>query len=414
MTSLKLLAISFAYPPAASPRAIQVARLLKHLRTSTTLICAAYEDKDRIDQTLVQEVEAPPLRCIRVPLIRGGFDSLISRIAYRFDLPIIDKLPDQFRSWKPAVLAAVDQLVQQTDYAPDMIVTFGSPMSDHLIGLALKKRFNVPWLAHFSDPWADNPFLRYDSLTKRLNRDLERRVLRTADRLIFTSEETVKLVTSTHPSEVNEKARVLPHAYEPEAFHNASPRTESSTLVVRHLGDLYEPRTPRPLFAAVKRLFELEPDTLSGVKFELIGSQGYGHIEEAGSLPSDLVVKREPVRYLESLRLMSEANGLLVIDAPAETSVFLPSKLIDYVGAARPILGITPPGTSASLLERLGGWIANPSDTGAVAETLKRFISFLRNNADSDLPWGDAKTRKSFEAANVSEQFSEILLDVRR
>lgn len=411
---MKLLAISFAYPPAASPRAIQVARLLKHLRTSTTLICAAYEDKDRIDQTLAQEVEAPPLRCVRVPFTRGSLENLIGRIAYRFDLPIIDKLPDQFRSWKPAVLAAVEQLVNQTDYAPDMIVTFGSPMSDHLIGLALKQRFNVPWLAHFSDPWADNPFLRYDSLTKRLNRDLERRVLHTADRLIFTSEETVKLVTSTHPTEVNEKARVLPHAFEPEAFHNGSRRTEASTLVVRHLGDLYEPRTPRPLFAAVKRLFELEPTTLAGVRFELIGSQGYGHIEEAGSLPSDLVIKREPVRYLESLRLMSEADGLLVIDAPAETSVFLPSKLIDYVGAARPILGITPPGTSASLLERLGGWIANPSDIGAVAETLKRFISFLRNNADSDLPWGDARTRKSFEAANVSEKFSEMLLDVRR
>src|SRR6185369_4099804 len=141
ITSLKLLAISFAYPPAASPRAIQVARLLKHMRTSTTLICAAYEDKDRVDQTLVREVDAPPLRCVRVPFRRGGFESLIGRIGYRFDLPIIDKLPDQFRSWKPAVLAAVEQLVQQTDYAPDMIVTFGSPMSDHLIGLVLKQRF---------------------------------------------------------------------------------------------------------------------------------------------------------------------------------------------------------------------------------------------------------------------------------
>jgi hypothetical protein len=51
------------------------------------------------------------------------------------------------------------------------------------------------------------------------------------------------------------------------------------------------------------------------------------------------------VGYQESLKLMSEADALLVIDAPADQSVFLPSKLIDYIGAGRPI--------SASRLQEL-------------------------------------------------------------
>ena len=35
----KLLAISFSYPPKQEPRAIQVSRLLKHLKASTVLVC---------------------------------------------------------------------------------------------------------------------------------------------------------------------------------------------------------------------------------------------------------------------------------------------------------------------------------------------------------------------------------------
>lgn len=410
----ELLAVSFAYPPAASPRAVQVARLLKHLKVKTTLVCADYDDKDRIDPTLVREAEAPLARCLRVPFARSAPRNLLTRVAYRLDLPLVDRAPDQFTPWKPAVLSAVERFLSEGDYRPDVLATFGSPMSDHLIGLALKRRLGVPWVAHFSDPWVDNPFLPYDRLTRRVNRALERRVLREADRLVFTSDETVELVASRQGRAVAGKARVLEHAFEPELFDPAVARGGSG-IVVRYLGDFYGERSPAPLFEALRRLLAAEPSTLAGVRFELVGSKGEGQLEEAGlaTLPDGLVVSRPSVKYLESLRLMRESDGLLVIDAPAELSVFLPSKLIDYVGAARPVFGITPRGTAASLVRRLGGWVADPSDAAAVAETLKSFLAFLRDDNDA-ATWGDPRARRGFEATAVAEKFEGILREVLR
>lgn len=410
----ELLAVSFAYPPAASPRAVQVARLLKHLEVKTTLVCADYDAKDRVDPTLVSEAEAPLARCLRVPFARTGPRSLLSRVAYRFDLPVVDKSPDQFTPWKRAVLAAVGRL-SRGGYRPDVLATFGSPMSDHLIGLELRRRLGVPWVAHFSDPWADNPFLGHDPLTRRLNRALESRVLAEADRLVFTSEETVELVAGARAPGVREKARVLPHAFEAEAFEGPAGR-DPGALVVRYLGDFYGRRSPAPLFEALRRLLAAEPAVLEGVRFELVGSKGEGQLEEAGAgaLPEGLVVSRPPVKYLESLRLMKSADGLLVVDAPAELSVFLPSKLVDYIGAGRPILGVTPPGTAAALVRRLGGWVADPSDAAGVADALKRFLAFLRARAGRDAHWGDAETRRGFEAPRVSEKFAGILREVVR
>jgi glycosyltransferase involved in cell wall biosynthesis len=414
LAARELLAVSFAYPPAASPRAVQVARLFKHLKVRTTLVCADYDDKDRIDPTLVREAEAPLARCLRVPFARSAPRTLLTRVAYRLDLPLVDKLPDQFTPWKPAALSAVERFLGGGDYRPDVLATFGSPMSDHLVGLALKRRLGVPWVAHFSDPWADNPFLPYDRLTRRLNRALEGRVLREADRLVFTSEETIELVAAKQGRWLLEKARVLEHAFEPELF-DAPIAREGSDIVIRYLGDFYGGRTPAPLFEALRRLLAAEPAALAGVRFELVGSNGEWRLEEAGlaALPEGLVVPRPPVKYLESLQLMRESDGLLVIDAPAELSVFLPSKLIDYVGAARPVFGITPQGTAASVIRRLGGWTADPSDPVSVVETLKSFLAFLRNDR-GPATWGDAAARRSFEAPAVAGKFAGILHEVLR
>ncbi len=414
LAARELLAVSFAYPPAASPRAVQVARLFKHLKVRTTLVCADYDDKDRIDPTLVRAAEAPLARCLRVPFARSAPRTLLTRVAYRFDLPLVDKLPDQFGPWKPAVLSAVERFLGEGDYRPDLLVTFGSPMSDHLIGLALKRRLGVPWVAHFSDPWVDNPFLPHDRLTRRINRALEGRVLREADRLVFTSEETVELVAAKQGRWLLEKTRVLEHAFEPELF-DAPVVREGTDLVVRYLGDFYGRRSPAPLFEALRRLLAAEPAALAGVRFELVGAKDERQLEEAGlsALPEGLVVSRPTVGYHESLRLMRESDGLLVIDAPAELSVFLPSKLIDYVGAARPVFGITPRGTAASLIRRLGGWVADPSDPTTVVQTLKSFLGFLRDHK-GPAAWGDVAARRDFEAPTVAEKFAGILREVWR
>jgi glycosyltransferase involved in cell wall biosynthesis len=416
--SLKLLAVSFTYPPLALPRAVQVARLFKHLAAETVLVCADYDEKDvRKDSTLVAEAEASLKKVLRVPFSLAGWRGRASSLAYRYRLPVWDKTPDQHRSWKAAVLKRVESYLRETGSLPDALVTFGSPMSDHLIGLELKKRYGLPWLAHFSDPWVDNPFNKHDRLTRALNRALERKVMLAADRLIFTSEETVELVMSKYPTALRAKARVLPHAFDASLFPAQAIEHADSKLRIRYLGDLYGRRTPQPLVDALRLLLASEPASLADVSFELIGPTYDLPLErlKLETLPEGLVRLKPPVRYLESLRLMASADGLLVIDAPMERSVFLPSKLIDYVGAGRPILGLTPPGAAAELITQLGGFVANPGDARAVAETIGVFLSSLRRRRiERREIWGAAEVRRRYEACAVAKLFGEMVGEALR
>ncbi|MDT4965828.1 MAG: hypothetical protein QOJ64_565 [Acidobacteriota bacterium] len=408
-SAVKLLAVSFCFPPLAYPRSIQVARLLKHLRSKTVLVCAD-EKGARQDHTIDASAEEHLMACLRLPFSADGSRSPLGKVLSRLDAPLWNKAPDQYTSWKPSVLRAVDSFAQDEAYTPNMLVTFGHPMSDHLIGLELQRRYLIPWVAHFSDPWVDNSYNRYDSVTRRLNAYLEKKVITSADRVIFTSQETSDLVLSKYPEEFRKKAKVIPHSFD-ESLYPRGPETREPELTVRYIGEFYGKRTPKPLIETLRAILASAPQLLTGVRFELIGPVNPTIVAESGleSLPEGLVVIKPAVNYRDSLQLAASADGLLLVDAPAKKSVFLASKLIDYVGAAKPILGITPPGSAAALIGELGGWIADPTDPEEMRRELTNFLRYLSANKEKRYEvWGDPSVRKRYEAPVVAACFENM------
>jgi hypothetical protein len=412
-----LLAISFAYPPLAYPRSIQVARLLKFSACRTTLFCAD-EPGARTDVTIEPEPDSLVEHCWRVPFQRSRAAKVASQLGFRFYRPLWNRLnlvPDQYASWRKGVRAVLRELTQHNSFSPNAMATFGQPFSTHLIGHELKRRHGWPWLAHFSDPWVDNPFADFDTYTLAINRRLERAVAEAADLLVFTSQETVDLVMSKYPEDVRAKARVLSQSFDPAAYDGPE-REPGRRVVLRYVGNFYGHRTPEPLVRALRVIAERSPRLLDGVTFEIIGPLDRSQLVslEAGGLPDGLITVHPGVDYTESIGMIRRADGLLVIDAPAELSVFLPSKLIDYIGAARPILGLTPPGAAARLIERVGGLVADPRDDEAMAGAVESFIALCRGRRSSETiePWGVPEVRAEFEASAVAARFDNMIAGI--
>jgi glycosyltransferase involved in cell wall biosynthesis len=337
--------------------------------------------------------------------------SAASRTFRRWRLRILDEhllVPDLYRPWQRDASRAV----RRRGLLPkgDVLATFGQPMSDHLLGLRLARRAGIPWIAHFSDPWTDNPFRGGGRLTRRLNARLEAAVVMRADALVFTSAETVELVLAKYPDGLRAKAHVLPHAYDPALYPDGA--RNDAEVSVRYLGNFYGHRGPEPLFRALRMLAESRPEVLQNVRVELVGSREAPLAEHApAGLPGDLVRLREPVDYVESLSLMRASDLLLVLDAPGERSVFLPSKLVEYLGAGRPILALTPEGAAASFVRRVGGFHADPADADAAAGALAAALdSIRRGRSDLRAPRDVADT---YAAPAVAARFWELVQRVR-
>ncbi|MGD9562327.1 MAG: glycosyltransferase [Pyrinomonadaceae bacterium] len=414
---MNILAVSMAFPPLAYPRSIQVARLLKNTEDAIVLFCAD-ESEARIDHSIEPDAEERLTDCIRIPVPGGSrISSLVDRFTYRFARGMWNQnhlVPDTYGNWRDDVAAAVPRYLDDTGFRPDVIVTFAQPFSVHLIGMGLKQRFGLPWLAHFSDPWADNPFTPFDERTRNWNLQMEGRVAENADMLVFTSTETVELFFRKYPAALRKKARVLPQCFDPLLYSGTA--APSGTLKVRYLGNFYGRRTPRPLIAGLTRLYSEKPGLLANISFELIGSGDQDETARlAARLPAGLINARSSVSYRESLDLMTTSDGLLILDAPADLSVFLPSKLIDYIGAGRPILGITPEGTAAGLIRELGGSVADPENLGEIASVLEKFIEVLAANRGKtgESVLGTAEVRERFTAKRVAGDFSSMLKELK-
>jgi len=103
--SPNLLAISFYYPPANNPRAVQVARVLNRVKLPISLVCAGYEDlNDRRDSKLTVQSESFLHEIMRVPFKRAPLLRYAARFAHKIARPFWEELPDDSRMWKSSVV----------------------------------------------------------------------------------------------------------------------------------------------------------------------------------------------------------------------------------------------------------------------------------------------------------------------
>lgn len=412
---MQLLAVSYVLPPNLYPQAIQIGRLLYHCKDDLGVICG-------IVQTNKSGLDCYPNFAERLGFkIEVSFQSKLKGFLQRlaiYGLPFYGRCPDEFSGWVDLAADEAVTFLDKEKIKPDRLLTFGEPMSDHLVGKRLRSKLSIPWIAHFSDPWVDNPFRKYFFLSKWINRCLEKSVIRDADSIVFTSEETLELVMKKYPESWRSKAYVVAHGYQTDLYPSVPYPKKSTPLVFRYVGNFYGNRTPEPLFEGLVELQKINPRLLDGIRIELVGSTPKRMFKTPAyrALPNGLIKSTPTVSYLKSLQLMAESDLLMVIDAPnSEVSVFLPSKLIDYVGAGKPIIGLVPPGASANLIRRLGGVVADPQRTESIADMLLEAITLChkRRETSHDSLWGEPSVREAYNIKTVARSFFDIVHQTR-
>jgi glycosyltransferase involved in cell wall biosynthesis len=294
------------------------------------------------------------------------------------------------------------------------LVTFAQPWPDHLIGLEVHRQTRIPWLAHFSDPWVDSPYIDKNDRRYPVWRSQEEAVVREAGAVVFTTPHTANLVMRKYADEYSKKVHVVPHGYDADFLKIIEPAPKNPRLRMVSIGNFYRARTPMPLLDALEQLNRTRS---LGEELDVILAGGnnlsYGEISEKMGL-GDVVTCRDAVPFLDGLRLSAGADVLVVIDAPSDgASVFLPSKLVDYLMFQKPILGITPlEGSSAELLRRAGCPVAAPGDVAGIAEAVRGLLERWRAGTLSVSPCF-AEVAREYEITQTTRIFDRALRQLR-
>jgi predicted DCC family thiol-disulfide oxidoreductase YuxK len=382
---MRALAVLYCYPPLLVPASICYLKLVTALQSQgvevdiVTIDPSTFASPGPIPLDPSLETIVPPVG--RHFVVRSPETSLWVKTLKRLDPTrrfTYRKLEPKKREW---VGPALEELNAADLSQYDVLITCSQPHCNHLIGLELQEKFGIPWVAYFSDPWTDSPYILYArSEVREFNRRLEDSILARADRVLYTCEEMRDLIVSRHPGLDSAKTGVLPHSFVSEWYDVAdTPEVDRFDGVkLLQTGSFYGPRTPMPVIDVLARLHH-EGRVAGRLRIDSYGGMAPEHeqaIAEAGL--SEIFRVQGFLPYLQTLPLMRANDTLLLVDAAltsTEENVFLPSKLIDYLGSRTPILAVTPEqGATARVVQAAGGTVCPIEDRAGVERVFESLL----------------------------------------
>lgn len=315
-------------------------------------------------------------------------------------------VPDPRAGWvSPSVKYLTGYL---KDNHIDTIVTTGPPHSMHLIGMQLKQRTGVRWVADFRDPWTEMHYFKHMGLlpwTESRHRRLEQKVLDGADAVIAVSEP----VRADFQARTATPVHLITNGFDTDDFSASPAPLPRDSFSIVHTGLFASDGNPLNLWDVLARKCGEDRMFREQLRIRLAGKTDTEILQAIRD--RGLADNVEDLGYLPHFRtnaLQQNANVLLLpLRKEPEYAKALPGKIFEYLAARRPVLGIGDEnGAAASLLRDAGAGVMYGWER---TEPLRNWIdsAWERHLAAADGPV-DGNIDK-YSRALLTEKLSEVL-----
>ena len=248
-------------------------------------------------------------------------------------------LPDPRRGWNKYALKKAEELIRE--FKIDTVVTTSPPHSTQLIGLKLKQKFNIRWIADLRDPWTDiyyyNQF-KHTALARKIDLNFEREVVENVDLLITVSEDLKRIFAEKSNLPIENKTVVIPNGFDEDDFRRTNIPTENRK-VITYTGTISEAYDVDSLLEALCLLSE---DSKSQILVRFVGkvpSSVDARFRSSG-IEVELVGY---VNHAKSIEYLFRSDLLLlVIPKVKNNRGILTGKFFEYLASQKPILAIGP------------------------------------------------------------------------
>jgi len=316
-------------------------------------------------------------------------------------------IPDARKYWiKPSVKYLSNYLKNNKI---DVVVSTGPPHSAHLIGLYLKQKMGVTWLADFRDPWTNIDYYRDLKLGKRAHKkhqELEKKVLERADGVTVISpgmERNFKTICAR-------KYHTIPNGFDAGDMVGLDKvKPEKDKFVFAHIGSLTRTRNPVSLWKALQQLVTHDEEFAKKLEIRNIGKMDVRVLETVKK--SGLEKYVQSIDYLPHNQVLIEQRKaavlLLLINDTPNAELILTGKLFEYLAAKRSIICIGPKnGDAAKVIQRTGAGIAfDFKDVEGIKKSLlQNFHRFNKGKYEVE-----SFEIQGFERKNLTKEMAAIL-----
>ncbi|XCF05142.1 glycosyltransferase family 4 protein [Tamlana crocina] len=420
----KVLIITYYWPPAGGPGVQRWLKFVKYLpqfgvepivyipeKPNYPLVDDSLESEIPNGITILKQPIKEPYRLAKVFSNKSSKTISKGIIPEEKEQSLLDKLmlfvrgnffiPDARVGWVNPSVKFLSEYIQTENI--ETIITTGPPHSLHLIGLQLKNRLNIKWLADFRDPWTTIGYHKALKLTKssaNKHKLLEKQVLNTADQIIVTSE-----VTKNEFEELtNKPIEVITNGYDDEAMVDFQ---MDKKFTLAHIGSLLSKRNPENLWKVLAELINENADFSKDFQLNLVGavSENVKNSLKKYSL-SDYVNEIGYVSHKESIVFQKKSQLLLLVEIDSEdTQCIIPGKLFEYMVSNRPIIALGPKGSDVEKIirETNTGQYFYYSDYGSLKNTILQYYDAYKNKGIQSYPIGLQKYHREALTQSLSK-----------
>ena len=266
----------------------------------------------------------------------------------------------------------------------DVVVTTGPPHSVHLIGLELKKRTGIKWLADFRDPWSKWDVLSQLKLSKKSwkhHQRLEKDVLTSADHVLTVSRrlgEELKVLGAS------DNISVITNGYDVDDFKLIQTGPNDKFQII-HVGLLNTGRNPTELWNILEELCLEVEGFKNDLKVVLAGT-----IEDSVVNCVNKYIQLQPrvnvvdyISHEEVLQMYEQSAMLLLLVNQTDNAPWiLPGKIFEYMMVKRPILALGETPSDANDLLLSAGYkpfLLYSDKSGIKARVLEAYVNYKQN-----------------------------------
>ena len=422
----KLLIITYYWPPAGGPgvqRWLKFVKYLPDFDVQPIVFVPENPTYPIVDSNLVSEVSDKAI-ILKTPIFEPyQLASFLSKnktkkissgiIPNKKKQSFLEKvmlwvrgnlfIPDARVFWVKPSVAYLEKYIRENEI--DTIITSGPPHSLHLIGLELKQKINLKWLADFRDPWTTIGYhksLRLSQYAAKNHKQLESQVLNSADTIIVTSKTTKAefQALTTKPIEV------ITNGFDVEKVDKQSLDTKFS---LAHIGSFLSERNPKIVWESLVELCAEIPDFKSHLEIKLIGAISQEVLDTIEQFGLNLYLNNLGyVSHAEAVAHQRKSQVLLLIEINSEeTKSILPGKLFEYMVSERPILAIGPKDSDfAEIINNTNtGVFFEYSEKAKLKQTIQEYYNqFLVGKLQSH-----AVGLQQYSRKNLTQQLVELL-----
>tara|TARA_B110000467_G_scaffold82480_1_gene74376 strand:- start:6854 stop:8149 length:1296 start_codon:yes stop_codon:yes gene_type:complete len=248
-------------------------------------------------------------------------------------------IPDAKKFWYKPAIKKLNSFLKNNSI--DVIVSTGPPHTTHLIAQKIAKKFNIPWMADFRDPWTNIDFYHQLKLTywaDKKHKRLEKKVLKDADVMVTVSKSWAKdflRISGIEPI-------VITNGFDPDDFLEAGKLSLDKKFSITHIGSLNKDRNPFIFWEVINELINEHSNFATDLEIKLIGPIDISvneELEKHNLISKTTLIDSLPHKDVLSHLIQSQLLLLPLNDVPNIDGV-IPGKMYEYFGSKRPIICI--------------------------------------------------------------------------